>query len=111
MAGIAGAGRRNMHRRFADNSDIGPAMACRTGPAANSNARMVERSSGERYRRQVTGFAGSGGREMVRRFGDHRDPVESLAGGVATGTTSRDPRVIHQGSRPEGGRIVASFAA
>jgi hypothetical protein len=57
----------------------------------------------------VTGFAGSGGREMVRWLGDNpTDPIHP--GPMATGTTGRNPRMSHRSSRPKGGRIVAGFA-
>lgn len=83
-----------MRGRLADDPEIGPAMTGGTGPAADSNPGMVERSPGKRCCRQVTGFAGSGGREMVRRFGDNpTGPVH--AGRMTTGTAGRDPRMIH----------------
>lgn len=94
--------------RLADNPHIGPSMTGGTGPAADGNAGMIERSTGERCRRQVTGFAGSAGREMVRRFGN--DPTDPMhAGRMATGTTGYDPRMSHRSSRPKSSRIVTRF--
>ena len=98
-----------MDGRFADNPKIRPAMAGGARAAADGDTGMVKRSSGKRCRRQVTGFAGSGGREMVRRLRDNpTDPMHP--GPMATGTTGRNPRMSHRSSRPKGGRIVAGFA-
>lgn len=89
-----------MHGRFADNSRIGSGMTGGAGPAADRNSRMAKRRTGKRSRRRVTGFAGSGRREMVRRLGDDAaDPMH--AGRMTTNTTSGNAGVIHRGARSE----------
>jgi hypothetical protein len=99
-----------MHGRFAHHANIGPGMARGACAASDRNSRMAKRGTGKRSCRRVTGFTGSGGREMVRRLGDDAtDPLHT--GRMTTGTTSSNASVIHRGSRSERGGIVAGVAS
>jgi hypothetical protein len=64
----------------------GPMARC----AARRNARMVHRGPAEapERRRFVTELTGTASREVIRRFGHHRDPKEGKTRGVA-GRASR----------------------
>jgi hypothetical protein len=104
VAGIARARRRNMYRRFADNSNIGPTMAGGTGTAADSDPGMAKWRRRSKCNSVMTVLTPGRGRavgEMIGGFGDHRDPIEGLAGRVARHAPGRDTGMVHRCARPE----------
>ena len=96
-----------MHRRFAQDANVGPGMTGSASPATYGNpwvrigccrskCHSIMAVLASRRRRTV--------REVIAWFGDHRHPKEGTARGVAGHTSGRNPRVVHRRTRPKSRR-------
>jgi len=99
MTTIAGTRCRNVDCRFTDHVQVGPGMARGTLTASDRNTgqsmvecRICKPTRSSRY---VARFTGRSGWKMIRRFGDHRHPIERAARCMARRT-----------SRPTHGTVV-----
>jgi hypothetical protein len=91
MAVFAGGARRDVIRRLRHDAPDPTHARRMTGRAAGRDPRVIHHGPRKCGRGLVTGLAGRGGREVVRRLAQRRCPV------MTARATARDPRMIKRG--------------